>query len=99
MAPRKAQRHSHPGTFSLRKTCIIARMATHTAPVRRTLIVLFLGHGLAMAGVFTSSAISSITAVQLAGSDRVAGWPSTVWLLGAALAAYPAGRLMGRYGR
>jgi MFS family permease len=72
---------------------------TLDAGIRRATVTLFALHTIAMAGVFTSSAITSIAAVSLAGTDRVAGWPSTIMLLGAAVAAYPAGRLMDRAGR
>jgi len=61
--------------------------------------VLFIGQGLALIALFTSAAIGSITGVQLAGTERVAGWPSTAQLLGGTIAAYIAGRVMNRFGR
>ena len=61
--------------------------------------MLFIGQGLALIALFTSAAIGSITGVQLAGTERVAGWPSTAQLLGGTIAAYIAGRVMNRFGR
>jgi MFS family permease len=66
---------------------------------RRLITVLFIGQGLALVALFTSTTISSITGVQLAGTERVAGWPSTAQLLGATIGAYLAGRIMTRFGR
>jgi MFS family permease len=67
--------------------------------VRRLTAVLFVGQGLALVALFASTTISSIAGVQLAGTERVAGWPSTAQLLGGSLAAYVAGRVMNRLGR
>ena len=61
--------------------------------------MLFIGQGLALIALFTTAAIGSITGVQLAGTERVAGWPSTAQLLGGTIAAYIAGRVMNRFGR
>jgi MFS family permease len=72
---------------------------TLQATSRRLTITLFIGQGLALAALFTTVSISSIAGVQLAGTERVAGWPSTATLIGGLLAAYPAGRIMGRFGR
>ncbi|MBP7687677.1 MAG: MFS transporter [Thermoflexales bacterium] len=69
------------------------------ATSRRLTLTLFVGQGFALVALFTTVAISSLAGVQLAGSERVAGWPSTATLIGGSLAAYPIGRLMGRYGR
>lgn len=69
------------------------------ATSRRLTIILFIGQGFALVALFTTVAISSLAGVQLAGTERVAGWPSTATLIGGSLAAYPIGRLMGRYGR
>ncbi|NTU63745.1 MAG: MFS transporter, partial [Chloroflexi bacterium] len=66
---------------------------------RRLITVLFIGQGLALIALFTTAAIGSITGVQLAGTERVAGWPSTAQLLGGTIAAYIAGRVMNRFGR
>ncbi len=67
--------------------------------VRRLTVTLFIGQGLALVALFASTTISSITGVQLAGTERAAGWPLTAQLLGGALAAYVAGRVMNRLGR
>lgn len=72
---------------------------TLPATSRRLTIILFIGQGLALVALFTTVAISSLAGVQLAGTERVAGWPSTATLIGGSLAAYPIGRLMGRFGR
>ena len=72
---------------------------TLQATSRRLTITLFIGQGLALVALFTTVAISSLAGVQLASTERVAGWPSTATLIGGSLAAYPIGRLMGRYGR
>lgn len=66
---------------------------------RRLITILFIGQGLALVSLFTSAAVSSITGVQLAGTERVAGWPSTAQLMGGMAAAYVAGRVMNRFGR
>ena len=66
---------------------------------RRLITILFIGQGLALIALFTTAAISSIAGVQLAGTERAAGWPSTATLIGGSLAAYPIGRFMGRFGR
>jgi MFS family permease len=66
---------------------------------RRLTTTLFVGQGLALVALFTTASITSIAGVQLAGTERVAGWPSTATLIGGSLAAYPIGRLMGRFGR
>ena len=65
---------------------------------RRLITVLFVGQGLALVALFTSTTISSITGVQLAGIERVAGWPLTAHCL-APLGAYIVGRVMNRFGR
>ena len=54
---------------------------------------------MALVALFTSTTIASITGVQLAGTERVAGWPSTAQLVGGTVAAYIAGRVMNRFGR
>jgi MFS family permease len=66
---------------------------------RRLITVLFIGQGLALIALFTTAAIGSISGVQLAGTERVAGWPVTAQLLGGTIAAYIAGRVMNRFGR
>src|SRR5512139_3344570 len=66
---------------------------------RRLITVLFIGQGLTLVALFTSTTISSITGVQIVGTERVAGWPSTAQLIGGTVAAYIAGRVMTRFGR
>lgn len=66
---------------------------------RRLIITLFIGQGLALVALFTTAAISTIAGVQLASTERVAGWPFTAMLIGGSLAAYPIGWLMARFGR
>jgi len=67
--------------------------------VRRATATLFVAQVLALAALYTSTSIASITATSIAGIETVAGLPITFALIGSALAAYPAGRLMGRAGR
>ena len=66
---------------------------------RRLISVLFIGQGLALVAMFASVSIGSITGVQLAGTERAAGWPSTAQQVGGMVAAYIAGRVMSRFGR
>lgn len=69
-------------------------------PVARRLIaVLFAGHSLALVGSAATATVDSITAVHVGGRDELSTVPTTAYLLAAALAAYPAGRVMERYGR
>ena len=56
---------------------------------RRLITVLFIGQGMALVALFTSTTISSITGVQLAGTERVAGWPSTAQLVGGTVGGLP----------
>jgi MFS family permease len=67
--------------------------------LRRITATLFVAQALALGALFTSTSLGSITSVHLAGTEEVAGLPLTFALAGAALAAYPAGQLMGRVGR
>ena len=60
---------------------------------------LFVAQGMALAALVASTTVSSIIGAELTGSERGAGLPSTLSLIGGALAAYLAGRLMGRAGR
>lgn len=69
-------------------------------PVARRLIaVLFAGHSLALVGSVATATVDSITAVHVSGRPELSTVPTTLYLLAAALAAYPAGRVMERYGR
>jgi len=68
--------------------------------VRRRLInVLFAGQGLFSAAQIITFGVTPIIAVQLAHTDAVAGLPSTLALIGRAVAAYPVGWLMDKLGR
>lgn len=66
---------------------------------RRTVAILFATQSLFSAGYVMLFTISSILAVKLGGSTAWTGVPITIILAGAALGAWPIGRLMGRHGR
>jgi MFS family permease len=71
-----------------------------SATVRSRLTwLLFFGRSLSSAGFIASATIATIVAKQLTGQAALAGVPGALYLLGAALAAYPAARLMERAGR
>jgi MFS family permease len=70
-----------------------------TAIRRRLLVTLFAGQSLFSAAQIVAFAVLPIVAVELAGTETVAGLPATVTLVGRAIAAYPVGWLMDRYGR
>ncbi len=67
--------------------------------VRRLTFVLFAGQSIASLGMTSAITVGALAAMQLFGTPAVAGVPSTVFVLGTALGAYPTGRLMSRYGR
>ncbi len=48
---------------------------------------------------FGQSTVSALVGAQLSGASQWAGVPATLYILGTASAAYPAARLMERYGR
>lgn len=54
---------------------------------------------MASAALIASSTVNPIVSARLGGRDALAGLPTALVLGGASLAAYPAGRFMGRYGR
>jgi MFS family permease len=58
-----------------------------------------LAQSLSQAAFSTASTINTLAAVQLSGQKALAGLAGMAILGGSALAAYPAGRLMGRIGR
>lgn len=66
---------------------------------RRLMAVLFVSQSLASAAFIASITVIPIVGVELSGQPELAGLPSTMMLVGAAAAAYPAGRLMQRFGR
>lgn len=79
----------------------MAALAAVAAPVnvvRRLIVILFAGQSFASLGTTAAITIGSIAAAQLVGV-AAAGIPTTLYLLGAAMGAYPAGRIMERYGR
>ncbi len=67
--------------------------------IRRLTITLFAGQSIASLGMTSAVTVGSIAAAQITGSTAYAGLPSTLYTLGVALGAYPAGKLMDRYGR
>lgn len=62
-------------------------------------IGLMLAQSLAQAAYSSAGTINTLAAVQLSGQKALAGLAGMAVLSGSALAAYPAGRLMGRLGR
>lgn len=71
----------------------------HTVVTRRIISALFLAQSLASAAFIANIAVNAIVGARLSGNDALAGLPSTLMLAGAAIAAYPAGRAMQRFGR
>lgn len=73
--------------------------APHTALRTRLTWLLFLGQSLGSAAFLTSSTIGAIVGEQLSHQPLLAGLPGATYLLGNAVMAYPAARLMERLGR
>jgi len=69
------------------------------AAARRITTVLFASQSMASAAFIANIAVNAIVGAELSGSDALAGLPSALMLGGAAMAAYPAGRFMQRFGR
>jgi MFS family permease len=67
--------------------------------VLRLIAVLFVGQSLASVGSVAAATVDSIAAARVSGQAGLATVPNTILVLGAALAAYPVGRLMERFGR
>jgi MFS family permease len=68
--------------------------------VRRKLVgVLFAGQSLFSAAQIVTFGILPIVVVQLGNTEAVAGLPATLTLIGRAIAAYPVGWLMDKFGR
>jgi len=61
--------------------------------------LLFFGRSLASAGYIAGATIGAIVGAELSGQPALAGVPGATYLLGSAVAAYPAARLMERTGR
>ena len=66
---------------------------------KRTTATLFVSQSLFGASTIMSFTLMPIISAHLSGTDRAAGVPPTMMMLGRAIAAYPAGRLMDRIGR
>lgn len=67
--------------------------------VRRLTATLLAGQSISSLGMTSAITVGSIAASHLFGTTALAGVPTTMFVLGSALGAYPAGRLMERYGR
>ena len=66
---------------------------------QRVTATLFISQSLFSASMILSFTLLPIIAAQLGGTDRAAGIPPTMMMLGRAIAAYPVGWLMDRIGR
>lgn len=69
------------------------------AVVRRLTWLLFFGQSLGSAAFIAGATVGAIVGERLSGQPALAGLPSAAYLLGSALAAYPASRFMERAGR
>ena len=67
--------------------------------VSRLTWLLFFGRSLSSAAFIAGATIGSILGAELSGRPALAGVPGALYLLGAALTAYPAARFMERTGR
>src|SRR3989304_4506988 len=67
--------------------------------VGRLTWLLFFGRSLSPAAFIAGATIGSILGAELSGRPALAGVPGALYLLGSAMAAYPAARLMERTGR
>ena len=61
--------------------------------------ILFITQSLGSAALISNATVNPIIGSKLGGSDVLAGVPGTLLLIGAAVASYPAGMLMQRFGR
>ena len=66
---------------------------------KRTTVTLFVSQSLFSASTIISFTLMPIISAHLSGTDRAAGVPPTMMLLGRAIAAYPVGWLMDHIGR
>ena len=66
---------------------------------RRTLVVLVVAQAFGGAGLAAGLAVGALLARDLLGGEALSGLPSALQVIGAALAAVPLSRLMGRLGR
>lgn len=67
--------------------------------IRRLTATLFAGQSIASLGMTAAVTVGSIAATHVTGTTEFAGVPTTMYVLGGALGAFPAGKLMDRYGR
>lgn len=74
-------------------------MEQYEGAARRLMAVLFASQSMAAAAFIAAITVIPIVGVELSGRPELAGLPSTMMLIGAAVAAYPAGQLMQRFGR
>src|SRR5258706_7605458 len=65
---------------------------------RRIMVTLFASQSLASAAFVANTTINPIVGAELSGEPGLAGLPATLLLIGAACAAFPAGRLIQRAG-
>jgi MFS family permease len=69
------------------------------ARVNRLTWVLFFGQSIGSAGFIAGSTVGALVSEHLTGDTRLTGVPGAIYMLGGALAAYPAARIMDVYGR
>lgn len=77
----------------------VACIAASRTVVRRLTLTLFAGQSIASLGMTSAITVGSLAATHLFGTPQFAGVPTTMFVLGVALGAYPAGRLMSLHGR
>lgn len=75
------------------------RMPSIDRTIRRFTAALFAAQSAASVGSSIALTVGAIVATHLSGEPAAAGLPTTLYLLGGAFGAYPAGRLMDRFGR
>lgn len=73
--------------------------STDRSALLRVMLGLMLAQSLSQVAYNTGTTITTLTAVQLSGQKALAGLAGMTSLAGAALAAYPAGKLMAKVGR
>jgi MFS family permease len=73
--------------------------STERSALLRVMLGLMLAQSLSQVAYNTATTITTLTAVQLSGQKALAGLAGMTSLAGAALAAYPAGKLMAKTGR
>ncbi len=69
------------------------------ARVNRLTWLLFFGQSIGSAGFIAGSTVGALVSAHLTGDTRLTGVPGAIYLLGGALAAYPAARFMEASGR